>query len=488
MRLVVENGQTEIIPERFGKVYFHWIDNLRDWCISRQIWFSHRIPVWYQGEEIKVQAESPGEGWIQDPDTLDTWFSSGLWTFSTMGWPEETPDFKTYRLTSLLETGYDILFFWVARMILMTTYALGEVPFEKVYLHGLVRDEQGRKMSKSLGNVIDPLEVSDKYGTDALRLALVMGNTPGSDLRLSEEKIAGYRNFTNKLWNMARFVFMNIESPQVNASEPTPVTLADKWILSRLQYTVREVTSKLESYQLSVAGETLRDFTWNELADWYLEIAKAEGGKTEILNYVMNTVLKLWHPFMPFVTESIWGEVYGEDQVIMGVKWPSDTSTEYQAEVKDMSSIQEVVTAIRTLRAENKVDAGKKISVTIISGEKTDLIESNKPAIMLLARLADCGVVPSGTRPESAVGFIAGTITGYADLSEVVDKDKEIERLTKEMVDIEKYVTTQDAKLHNEEFLGRAPEMVVEKEKQKLTEATDKLNKIKEQLAVLNHK
>ena len=319
----VESGQTKIIPERFDKTYFHWINNLRDWCISRQIWFGHQIPVWYKenkkmmqatGEQVEmvVSEKSPGKGWKRDPDTLDTWFSSGLWTFSTLGWPDEKAfkKMRKYHPTAVLETGYDILFFWVARMILMSTYALGEVPFKDVYLHGLVRDEQGRKMSKSLGNVLDPLDLIPKYGTDAVRLSLLMGTTPGQDMKLSEAKVEGFRNFTNKLWNISRFILMQI-GDSADGLRPTAdgvkaKTIADEWILARLDETVASVTKKMEAFEFSSAGEELRDFTWSDLADWYLEIAKIEKGKEKILSHILESILKLWHPFMPFVTEHIW--------------------------------------------------------------------------------------------------------------------------------------------------------------------------------------
>ncbi|MBU1448330.1 valine--tRNA ligase, partial [Patescibacteria group bacterium] len=326
MRHAVASKLITVVPERFDKTYFHWVDNLRDWCISRQIWFGHRIPVWYKGDETAVSTTSPGKGWEQDLDTLDTWFSSGLWTFSTLGWPDEKEFAKNraYHPTSVLETGHDILFFWIARMVLMSTYALGEVPFKDVYLHGLVCDEKGRKMSKSLGNVIDPLDMIKKYGTDAVRLSLVLGTTPGQDQKLSEEKIEGFRNFTNKLWNISRFILMQIgdEGGATSDTPPKPVTLADRWILARLGEVTASITKKIAAYELSSAGEELRDFTWGDLADWYLEIAKVEQGKEAILTHVLKTVLALWHPYMPFVTEDIWKKAGFEGSLIVA-SWPS---------------------------------------------------------------------------------------------------------------------------------------------------------------------
>ena len=311
MQHVVESGQIEILPDRFKKTYFHWIDNLRDWNISRQIWFGHRVPVWYKDDEVRIGEAPSEEGWKQDDDTLDTWFSSGLWTFSTLGWPsDQAKDFQNFHPTSVLETGYDILFFWVARMILMSTYLVGEVPFKTVYLHGLVRDEKGRKMSKSLGNAMNPLDMIEEYGADATRLSLLIGATPGNDMKLSEEKVAGFRNFTNKLWNISRFVFASVQQVQIIENVDAD-TLADRWILGRLSEVTKEVTDHCEKYEYSLAGEKLRDFTWNEFADWYIEIAKIQnqnqnGSSDSVLLYVLQSILKLWHPFMPFVTEEIY--------------------------------------------------------------------------------------------------------------------------------------------------------------------------------------
>ena len=362
-----KDDQIKIIPDHFEKTYFHWIDNLRDWCISRQIWYGHQIPVWYKGDEVYVGVEAPKGGeWQQDQDTLDTWFSSGLWTFSTLGYPDlKADDLENYHPTSVMETGYDILFFWVARMILMTTYVLGDIPFKTVYLHGLVRDEQGRKMSKSLGNVIDPLDMIAKYGTDATRLSLLLGNTPGNDMKLSEEKIAGFRNFTNKLWNISRFILLNIENPKMDVAIPEAKTLADEWILNGLNKTAREISENIEKFNFSMAGEKLRDFTWGELADWYLEIAKVEGGKSEILNYVLNTILKLWHPYMPFVTETIWQEVYGADKMLMVEPWVENGKT--AAKPKDFEIIKNIVTGIRSLRAEYRIEPANAPVAQIIN-------------------------------------------------------------------------------------------------------------------------
>lgn len=485
MQTVVREKQILIVPDRFEKTYFHWIDNLRDWCISRQIWFGHQIPVWYKGEEMYCGLEAPaGEAWVQDSDTLDTWFSSGLWTFSTLGWPDKTKDLQTFHPTSVLETGYDILFFWVARMILMTTYTLGTVPFETVYLHGLVRDEQGRKMSKTLGNIINPLDMIKDYGTDATRLSLLIGSSPGNDTKLSVEKIAGFRNFTNKLWNISRFMLLNIEKPKADLKEPKVKTLADTWILFKLQTVVSETTTNLDKFNLSYAGEQLRDFTWGELADWYLEIAKVEGEKSEILNYILNTILKLWHPYMPFVTETIWKEVYGADQILMIAEWPSASKGETPKELEQFELVRNIVTGVRSIRSENKIEPVKKVKAVLIAGEYEKLLQENAAIITSLARLESLEIVVKGFKPEQTVGFVERGVEVYIDLGGVVDVEKEKERLEKELAEISKYVPSLEAKL-NGDFAARAPAAVVEGEKKKLADAKNKQTKLEEQLKAL---
>lgn len=513
MQIVVHEGNIEILPERFDKTYFHWIDNLRDWCISRQIWFGHQIPVWYKGEEMYVGVDAPeGEGWKQDPDTLDTWFSSGLWTFSTLGWPENTKDLQTFHPTSVLETGYDILFFWVARMILMTTYTLGDVPFKTVYLHGLVRDEQGRKMSKSLGNIIDPLDMIEKYGTDATRLSLLLGSTPGNDMKLSEEKIAGFRNFTNKLWNISRFIMNqigDIDAIEVHITIPMQ-TLSDNWILDRLERVRRQVSENFEQYQLSAAGETLRDFTWNEFADWYLEIAKVEGDKKEILLCILQTILKMWHPFMPYVTEVIWTELMGGEKMLLIQKWPDkipytkdfyyhDNSILTDAE-KDFATLQKIITRIRNLRSEYGIEPAKKVNIYIKSGEQKEILggvlgtmykgdqpqfffENNKAVFLTLARLEKIYI--DDDVPQTAVAFMEDGIDVWVDLVSAIDVHKETARLEKEIATVAPYVTSLEAKLAGD-FAASAPAPIVEKERAKLAEAKEKLEKLQSQLLSLS--
>lgn len=495
---VVRSKNIEIVPERFEKTYFHWIDNLQDWCLSRQIWFGHQVPAWYRvhpdskGEEVFVGLEAPEEdGWVQDSDTLDTWFSAGLFSFSPLGWPgfaHATPgkpgvdhDFANYHPTSVLETGYDILFFWVARMILMSTYLVGEIPFKTVYLHGLVRDEQGRKMSKSLDNIIDPLDVSEKFGTDAVRLSLVIGASAGNDSKLSEEKIGGFRNFANKLWNISRFTLLNIENPQVDAVMPEPKTLADAWILARMDVVVAEVTHLIDEYQFSPAGELLRDFTWNELADWYLEIAKIEGEKSAVLNYLLNTVLTLWHPFMPFVTEAIWQEVYGEEEMLMVTSWPQvrgDASSEDA--LSSFAIIQKIVTGIRSLRSSYGIAPVKEVTVYMTESE---VVSANKEIVMKLARLAE--IKDLAQKPEQAVGFVESGIEMFVDLAGSIDIGAERTRLQKEIDHVTPFIAMLEKKLSNKAFALNAPAEVVAQEEAKLAEAKEKVELLQEQLSQL---
>lgn len=513
MQHVVRSGQIKIIPERFEKTYFHWIDNLRDWCISRQIWFGHQVPVWYRreegskeskDEEIFVGTERPAsEGWTRDSDTLDTWFSSGIWTFSTLGWPNQTEDLKIFHPTSVLETGYDILPFWVARMILMTTYALGEVPFRAVYLHGLIRDENGRKMSKSLNNVIDPLEMIAKFGADATRLSLVIGATPGNDVKLSESKIEGYRNFTNKLWNIGRFILGKEISPSLREKlkiEETPpaVTLADRWILGRLAEVARRVTDHLERYEFSAAGELLRDFTWSDFADWYLEIAKLQKQKEiegerkkdmtdRILLFVLKNLLKLWHPFMPFITERIW-EVGGWDDqnVLMIEPWPEAVGDELDEQTrKEFSTLRDVIAAVRNLRAEYKVEPAKMIQVMIVDPVFDKFFESQAETIKHLARLESLTVRSEAAAPPRAVAAIVGTTRIFIPLAELIDFEKERTRLNKELEEVRTYAASLTVKLNQDEFVAKAPVHVVEKMRTSLNESQKKIEIIESQLAIL---
>ncbi|MFZ1720466.1 MAG: class I tRNA ligase family protein, partial [Candidatus Moraniibacteriota bacterium] len=493
MQEAIRGKSITILPERFEKVYFHWIDNLRDWCISRQIWFGHQIPVWYRDQEVFCGIEAPeGTGWTQDPDTLDTWFSSGLWTFSTLGWPDtDAPDFKSYHPTALIETGYDIIFFWIARMILMTTYLLDTVPFRKVYLHGLVRDEQGRKMSKSLDNILDPIDIIKQYGTDALRLALVIGSTPGNDLRLGDEKIESFRNFTNKLWNIGRYTAStNTQDPTTTGDKYEIKSDADHWILSRLNDVTEEVTRLLENYQLSLAGEKLRDFTWNEFADWYVEIHKVEKNDA-VLNNVFKTLLTLWHPFMPFVTEAIWETFgYAEKNLLMVESWPQVSATGFANDKKAQrfQLIIGLITAIRSLRTTYHIDPAKFLTLEAEGASYWTLTKkpdtedpSNESVFKRLARVEK--IVSPKELSNTGARIQSGLLNAYIELDGIVDFDAEKKRIEKEIDTKEKYITSLELKLSNQNFIERAKPEIIEAEKKKLEEAKQQVADSKSHLA-----
>ncbi len=490
--------KVKITPDRFEKIYFNWINNLRDWCVSRQIWWGHRIPVWYKGDKLHVGVTVPDNtGWEQDPDTLDTWFSSGTWTFSTLGWPSyaqgasagkpnKTDDLKNFHPSSWMQMGYEILFFWMARMILMSTYALDTIPFQNVYIHGILRDESGKKFSKSSGNNIDPLDVIKDYGTDALRWSMINGISPGNDSKFYEEKIEGSRNLINKLWNVCRFMLLNIEKPKSDADLPDLSSLADAWIIERLNNLITEVESNIEKFNFSYAGEVIRDFTWNDLADWYLEIAKIQGGKWHLLNYILNTLLKLWHPFAPFVTETIWRETYGSGSLLMIQKWPEVIKIHaLDRDFQQMQIIKDVITGIRTIRSENKIEPAKLLSANIGTFTNSYLLNEHSDVIKRLARLENLTITSEVEKPKTAVSFVVGNIEVHVDLSGAVDVEKEKARLTKEIDEVGKYVAAQEGKLNNPDFVARAPEKVVEGEKKKLADAKEKLVKLTDQLTHL---
>ena len=441
-----------------------------------------RIAIVSHGDTLEVLkqfgTELTGESWneIQGRGTCDVriFGSDNI----------QRNDLAVFHPTSVLETGYDILFFWVARMILMSTYALGEVPFKTVYLHGLVRDEQGRKMSKSLGNIIDPLEMIKKYGTDATRLSLLIGNTPGNDMKLSEEKIAGFRNFTNKLWNISRFMIGKLQDTsykiQKNIKEPKPKTAADEWILWKLDTVINQSNALLTSYQFSPAGEMLRDFTWGDLADWYLEIAKVEGNKEEILNYILNTILKLWHPFMPFVTEQVWQEMYGNDSLLMVEQYPKSEkmSSKIPEEILFIdNTLRNIITKIRALRTEYRIEPSKKLVAGIVSKQK--FIRDYTPVFIRLAGLES---MSDDRKTAGAISFSESGVEVWIDLSGAVDTEKERARIEKEIASVEPYVIQLEKKLSNKEFVKNAPKEVVEKEQQKLEEGKQKLEALKNQL------
>ena len=479
MQHVVRTKQIDIVPDRFEKIYFHWIDNLRDWNISRQIWFGHRVPVWYKDDQTIV-GEAPKEtGWQQDIDTLDTWFSAGIWTFSTLGWPDETEDLNVFHPTSVLETGYDILFFWVARMILMTSYTLGEVPFKQVYLHGLVRDEKGRKMSKSLDNIINPLDMIAQFGADATRLSLIIGSTPGNDTKLSEAKVAGYRNFTNKLWNISRFVLGSVETVE-HADSVEVVTLADKWILSRFATVSSEITEHLERNEFSQAGEKLRDFTWNEFADWYLEIAKIQKGTTTDKNllYILEHLLAYWHPFMPFVTETIWKQIEPE-AMLMVHQWPMVSFEQDLESEKEFTQVRDLIVAVRNIRAEYKVDQKKMIFISIKTSDQR-VIESQIEIVKKLAKVEQVSF-DDKTQDNTFASVVLGEIVVSVNFAGLVDREKEQQRIAIEIKETKNYLALLEQKLGNTEFTQKAPEQVIAGMKEKKQQAEQKLTALHEQ-------
>lgn len=486
---VVKNGLIEIIPKRFEKAYFNWTENLRDWCISRQIWWGHRIPVWYCNDcgEILVSRETPKKctkcgstNLRQDEDTLDTWFSSGLWTFSTLGWPEETDDLKKFHPTQVLETGYDILTFWILRMVIMTTYILNDIPFEKVYLHGLIRDKEGRKMSKSLGNGIDPLEMIEKYGADALRMSMVIGNTPGNDMRLYEEKIQGYRNFTNKLWNAGRFVLGILEEKEIT-DEPEidykNLSGADEWILDKLDKTIKSSDDSLMNYKISDAGQSLYDFLWNDFCDWYLELSKGEKQNPAVLYHVLKNILILLHPFTPFVTEEIWSHMPDVKGMLIKETYPEAIGKKYNW--KTTEKLIGVITSIRRMRAENKIEPAAKIPVTIYGHKYTKDIKKNESDIIRLARISSLTLTDKGEKLKNATADVVDEIEIFIPLDGLVDTEKEKQRLKKEIENLENYIKILNVKLSNDKFAKNAPAEIVKTEKTRLEEAEGKLEKLR---------
>lgn len=505
MLRVVQEGEIKIIPERFEKTYFSWVENLRDWCISRQLWFGHRIPVWYCddcGEIIldkdkdKACPNCQGEKLRQDSDTFDTWFSSGAWTFSTLmdknfekysnfdEWVENSQDLLKYHPTSVLETGYDILPFWVARMILMTTYVLGEVPFENVYLHGMLRDKEGRKMSKSLGNGIDPLEMIEKYGTDALRLSLIIGSTPGNDLKVYEEKIENYRNFVNKIWNVSRYILMSVENVHRVPARPEAKTLADEWILGEMDLLIANVKDNLDNFRFSAAGEDIYDFTWSKLADWYLEISKIEGSKDEILLYALERLLIVLHSFAPYITEELWKN-FESGELLMVQKWP-ETEEILSEDIKNnFELVKNIVISIRNIRAEYKIEPKNKVKAVIVSADKKNLVTAQSEIIKSLGRLEDLQIADGFVKTEGmAVAVLLG-VEIYISLEGIVDLEKEKQSLLKEKENLENFIKSIASKLANETFVAKAPANIIEQNKNKLQESTEKLEKVNEKLKFL---
>jgi len=487
-----QTGQVKFAPERFTKRYLDWMENLHDWCISRQIWYGHQIPAWYKGEEVYVGVDKPqGDDWQQDEDVLDTWFSSGMWTFSTLGWPQETADLKTYHPNQLLDTGYEIITLWVSRMIMMSFFALNEIPFETVYLHGMVLDAQGKKMSKSKGNGIDPVEMFKKYGTDATRLSLIIGNTPGNDTRMSEVKIAEFRNFVNKLWNIARYIIINAK-PDDKDKQVNIKTAADQWIWRRLRITIKEVSQKIECFEFSAAGEILEEFTWNDFADWYLEIAKFEPeDKGPILRVILETILKLWHPFMPFITEAIWQEL-DKPSLLMVELWPLTTSfsdakykineKKLKASEKNILMLKNIIITIRNIRSEYKIKPSKKIAVVIYAGDKTTWVKNHKYLLENLRTGVEVEVKDSGEKLHNAAYVAIDNIEIYIPLQDLVDIGKEAERLQKRATELKQLIDNVDKKVTNPEFVRKAPKEIIETEIAKQSAYHEEWKKIKEQI------
>ncbi len=516
----VRSGRIRIVPERFEKIYFNWLENIQDWCISRQLWWGHRIPVWYCADCAKetVAREDPthcahcGSPNIQqDPDVLDTWFSSGLWPFSTLGWPEETPDYRYFYPTSIMETGYDILFFWVARMIMLGLKFTGKEPFHTVYLHGLVRDEHGQKMSKTKGNVVDPLEVMEQFGTDALRFTLLVGSTPGNDMNLSLKKVEANRNFANKLWNASRLVIALIEKSPRQADAAAAYTLADRFIFARLKEVIAEVERLFQSYQYGQAGQMLYDFFWSDFADWYLEIAKLQAAgaddrafyTTERCVQVFDAILRMLHPFIPFVTEEIYGHLkqaamersphlhplYGKwNEVLITAPWPQILPAEgwEEAAIKDFERIRELIRAVRNLRAEKKIPPTQLLPGILVTGPRLyATIEQEKQTLTALARLdgVRLKIYPElQSKPEKHIALIEGELELYLPLAELVDEQEERARLEKELRQLEAQIQRLEALLAGE-FAQKAPAQVVEKERQRLEEARLAAEKVRARLA-----
>jgi len=502
----VTEGHTQFVPSRFTKTYLQWMENIHDWCISRQIWWGHRIPVWYCDDCGAVSASRTdlttcpkcGSTHIhQDEDALDTWFSSGLWPFSTFGWPDKTPELEQWYPTSVLVTGYDIIFFWVARMITMGEEFMGKEPFKHVFIHGLVRDEQGRKMSKSLGNGIDPLDVIGKYGADTLRFMLITGNTPGNDMRFYWNRIESTRNFANKIWNASRFALMNLDGYDKNA-EKAPLTLADQWILSRLQHTIQAVSDYLEKFELGEAGRLIYDFIWGEVCDWYIELAKPRLYNKEdaaqrataqsVLCRVLGDAMKLLHPYMPFITEEIWQHLPHEGKSIMIAPWPkADDALIDDTVEKQMTVIMDSIKSIRNMRAEVNAAPGHKAPATVLVDE--DLKDVFKAHASYIQQLGTVDSLTIGgmddVAPENAMAAVVNGAKVYLPLKGLIDVEKELARLQKELDGAEKEAKRAAGKLSNQNFLSKAPAEVVEKEKTKQTEVLARIDGLKERMETL---
>ncbi|GHO94475.1 valine--tRNA ligase [Reticulibacter mediterranei] len=505
----VNYGLIKIVPERFTKTYVEWLENIHDWTISRQLWWGHRIPVWYcdtcgemtvSREDVTTCSHCGSEAVHQDEDVLDTWFSSWLWPFSTLGWPEKTTDLQRYYPTSVMETGYDIIFFWVARMVMSGIHFMGTIPFDTIYLHGLVRDAKGEKMSKSKNNVVDPLEIMDKYGTDALRFTLATSSTPGNDMKLIEERIVGNRNFANKIWNASRFVLMT--TAEVGGGVPTlqevqPRTLADRWILSRLNGLIQNVTRLIDDFQLGEAGRQINDFFWSDYCDWYVEIAKvqmqgdeeARKSTTGILRAVLDQSLRLLHPFMPFVTEEVWQYLYRTSEpdtrlwpasALIIAPWPqADIREQDEQAEQEFALVQEVITRIRDARNQMNVESARRIPALLVVGDAINMFEEQTPLIEFLARTEKPQLYHTlDQKPEQAMSLLAGNVEIYLPLAGMLDIGKELERLDKEIAQAQQEVGRLQGKLANQNFVTRAKPEVVEKEREKLAAQEERVARL----------
>ena len=503
----LKSGKLRFVPESFGKTYLHWLEGIRDWCISRQLWWGHRIPAYYCEEcgEMTVAKMMPEKcpkcgctHLKQDEDTLDTWFSSALWPFSTLGWPKDTDEMKYFYPTDVLVTGYDIIFFWVIRMVFSGLEQTGECPFNTVLIHGLVRDSQGRKMSKSLGNGIDPLEVIDKYGADALRMTLMTGNAPGNDMRFYWERVEASRNFANKVWNASRFIMMNIEKAPAGEAKLTDLTAADKWILSKVNDLAKEVTENMDKYELGIALQKVYDFVWEEFCDWYIEMVKPRLWNDEdrtkaaaiwTLKTVLINSLKLLHPFMPFITEEIFCNLQDEEPSIMISSWPVyKEEWNFAADEHAVEVIKEAVRAIRNVRTSMNVPPSRKAKVFVVTedADLTDIFENSRVFFSTLASASEVVIQKDKTGiGEDAVSAVIPKAAIYMPFAELVDIEKETERLKKEEERLTKELARVNGMLANEKFVSKAPQAKIDEEKAKLQKYTEMMEQVKTRLAQL---
>ncbi len=508
----IKNGELKFVPERFDKIYLHWLENIRDWCISRQIWWGHRIPAYYCDAcgEFVVAREMPavcphcgGTHFTQDEDTLDTWFSSALWPFSTLGWPEQTEDLDYFYPTDVLVTGYDIIFFWVIRMVFSGYAHTGKSPFHTVFIHGLVRDSQGRKMSKSLGNGIDPLEIIDQYGADALRMTLVTGNAPGNDMRFYNERVEASRNFANKVWNASRFILMNIEGKEITKPESSKLLPGDRWILSRCNNLIKEVTENMDKFELGIALQKVYDFIWDEFCDWYIELAKQRIYRAEedpqsandvmwVLREVLANGLKMLHPFMPFVSEEIYSKLVPQEESLMVSEWPVyKTEWEFPAAEDIVEHLKAVITGVRNIRAEMNVPVSRKAKIYVVSEDQklcTGLYSFRDSVVRMTCASEFIVQNKKEGIAEDAVSIVVPDATVYVPLEELIDFEQEIERLTKEENRLTKEIARSNGMLKNEKFISKAPEAKVQEEREKLEKYQQMMVQVQERLTGLKDK